>query len=109
MGARYKPNRHGVGELLRSKMIAGEMLARADDIRVAAIALSPVGTAAWDRHPGQYKASWRVSLRKRGGWRKDRAVARVWNSAPYSPFVEYGTERVTAHHVLLRAAQAGGG
>ncbi|MBQ1167296.1 HK97 gp10 family phage protein, partial [Streptomyces sp. A73] len=63
--------------------------------------------AAWDPHPGLYKASWHSTSTRRGGRRQDRAVATVWNSAPYARWVEYGTERVHAHHVLLRAAQAG--
>ncbi|MBQ1164996.1 HK97 gp10 family phage protein, partial [Streptomyces sp. A73] len=74
-----------------------EMLRRADVIKDAAATISPVGTAAWDPHPGLYKASWHSTRTRRGGRRKDRAVATVWNSAPYARWVEYGTERVHAH------------
>ncbi|MFE9382384.1 HK97 gp10 family phage protein [Streptomyces sp. NPDC007025] len=108
MAAKFKMSRKGVGELLRSRMVEVEMLRRADVIKDAAAGISPVGTAAWDPHPGLYKASWHSTSTRRGGRRKDRAVATVWNSAPYARWVEYGTERVHAHHVLLRAAQAGG-
>ena len=106
--ARFKMKRRGVGQLLRSDMIQAEMLRRAEAIKATAISISPVGTAAWDRHPGMYKESWHATSRKRGGRNKDRAVGLVWNSAPHARWVEYGTERVPAHHVLLRAAQAGG-
>lgn len=106
--ARFRMSRKGVGELLRSPQIEAEMLRRANVIKAAAVSISPVGTSAWDPHPGMYKASWHVSSTRRGGRRRDRAVATVWNSAPHARFVEYGTERVHAHHVLLRAAQAGG-
>lgn len=106
--ARFKMKRRGVGELLRSDMIEAEMLRRAEVIKAAAIGISPVGEPARDPHPGLYKDSWHATSHKRGGRRRDRAVAVTWNSAPYARWVEYGTERVPAHHVLLRAAQAGG-
>ncbi|WP_026220433.1 HK97 gp10 family phage protein [Wenjunlia vitaminophila] len=103
MATRFRMKRKGVGELLRSPMIEAEMRRRGEVIRDAAVAISPVGTAAWDLHPGLYKASWHVSTHRR----RDRAVAVVWNGTPYARWVEYGTERVPAHHVLLRAALAG--
>lgn len=106
--ARFKMSNNGVGQLLRSPMVQAEMLRRADVIKVVAEAISPVGQAAWDPHPGLYKESWHTTSHSRGGRRRDRAVAVVWNSAPYARWVEYGTDRVPAHHVLLRAARAGG-
>lgn len=110
MAAKFKMSRKGVGQLLRSDMVKAEMLRRAEVIKDAAVGISPVGTSSWDPlyRPGHYKASWHTSSTSRGGRRKDRAVAKVWNSAYYARWVEYGTERVHAHHVLLRAAQAGG-
>lgn len=107
MAARFKLKPKGVGELLRSEMIRAEMVRRAETIRSTAVALSPVG-GAQDPHPGHYKASWEVDSTSRGGRRRDRAVAYVRNTAYYARWVEYGTERVLAHHVLLRAAQSGG-
>ena len=106
---RFRLNTRGVGELLRSPMIEAEMLRRAEAIRDAAVAISPVGTAAWDPHPGLYKTSWTVTSTRTGGRRRDRATATVTNSAPYARWVEYGTERVPAHHVLLRATLTAGG
>lgn len=108
MSARFKLSRRGVGQLLRSEMIEAEMLRRANVIKSVAEAISPVGDAARDPHPGLYKSSWHVASHSRGGRRRDRAVGLVWNSSPHARYVEYGTERVRAHHVLLRAAQAGG-
>ncbi|TVL89740.1 hypothetical protein CD790_25410 [Streptomyces sp. SAJ15] len=108
MAARVKTSHKGVGQLLRSPMVEAEMLRRANVIKGVAESISPVGTAAWDPHPGLYKESWHTTSHKRGGRRRDRAVAVVWNSAPYARWVEYGTDRVRAHHVLLRAAVAGG-
>lgn len=108
MATRFRMSRKGVGQLLRSPMVEAEMLRRGETIKSVAVAISPVGTSARDTHPGQYKGSWHVSSTRRGGRRRDRAVATVSNSAYYARWVEYGTERVPAHHVLLRAAIVGG-
>lgn len=108
MAARFKLKRKGVGQLLRSDMIRTDLVRRAEDIKASAVALSPVGSSR-DPHPGQYKGAWEVSSTKRGGRRRDRAVAYVRNPTYYARWVEYGTERVPAHHVLLRAAASGGG
>lgn len=107
MAARFKMSRKGVGELLRSPGVQADMLRRAELIKSVAEAISPVGGPG-DPHPGAYKDSFRTSSRKRGGRRKDRATATVTNTSYYARWVEYGTERVHAHHVLLRAARAGG-
>ena len=104
MAARFRMSRRGVGQLLKSRMIQADMLHRAERIEDAAIALAPVGGPA-DPHPGRYKASFYVTTTARGGRRRDRATATVGNSAYYARWVEYGTERVPAHHVLLRAAR----
>lgn len=107
MAARFKMSKRGVGELLRSDSVETEMLRRANIIKSVAESIAPVGGPS-DPHPGLYKASFHVTSHKRGGRRRDRAVAVVWNSAYYARWVEYGTEKVPAHHVMLRAAVAGG-
>lgn len=83
------------------------MLFRAEKIAAVAEAIAPVYLEGQNRE--HYKDSFRVTSTKRGGRRRDRATATVTNTAYYARWVEYGTERVPAHHVLLRAAQAGGG
>ncbi|MEV0917834.1 HK97 gp10 family phage protein [Streptomyces sp. NPDC049967] len=108
MPAKFKMSKKGVGQLLKAPMIEAEMLRRAEVIRAVAVSIAPVGTSARDATPGHYKASFEVSSTLRGGRRRDRATATVRNTAYYARWVEYGTERVRAHHVLLRAAQAGG-
>lgn len=110
MAARFKMSTRGVGQLLNSAMISGEMLRRAEIIKGVAEAISPVGGPG-DPHPGKYKLAWyaRVERKGVGRSRKKRPVGVVGNSAYYARWVEWGTERVPAHHVLLRAAQAGGG
>lgn len=109
MAARFKMSTRGVGQLLNSPEIAAEMLRRAEVIKGVAEAISPVGGPG-DPHPGQYKLSWYAKVERKpiGRSRKKRAVGVVGNRAYYARWVEYGTERVRAHHVLLRAAQAGG-
>ncbi|MCM8548888.1 HK97 gp10 family phage protein [Streptomyces sp. STCH 565 A] len=104
--ARFKMKRRGVGRLLRSPMVQAEMLRRAEVIKSVAVALSPVDIHS--ERPGRYKGSWTTSSRARGGRRRDRATATVRNGVYYARWVEYGTEKVRAHHVLLRAAQIGG-
>lgn len=108
MAARFRMKRKGVGELLRSEMIEAEMVRRGNVIKSAAEAIAPVYTGLRDPHPGLYKASVQVTSTRRGGRRRDRATATVTNTAFYARWVEYGTERVPAHHVMLRGAQAGG-
>ncbi|WP_306317206.1 MULTISPECIES: HK97 gp10 family phage protein [unclassified Streptomyces] len=105
MAARVKLKRKGVGEMLRMESMQAEMERRAEVIKSVAVAISPVYRGPTG---GRYKASWKVSSRKRGGVRKNRATATVRNNSYYARWVEYGTERVPAHHVLLRAAQVGG-
>lgn len=108
MPAKFKMSKKGVGRLLRSRMIQADMLHRAERIEDAAVAIAPVYAGTWKTTPGEYKASFTVTTTNRGGRRKDRATATVTNTAYYARWVEYGTEKVPAHHVLLRAAQAGG-
>lgn len=107
MAARFRIKRRGVGEMLRTPAMQAEMLRRAEVIKSIAQATSPVGGPD-DPHRGNYAASWETDSTSRGGRRRDRAVAYVRNTAYYARWVEYGTERVPAHHVLLRAAQMGG-
>jgi hypothetical protein len=105
MAARFRMKRTGVGEMLRMPGMQAEMLRRANVIKGIAQAASPVYSGP---QGGRYKASWETDSTPRGGRRRDRAVGYVRNTSYYARWVEYGTERVPAHHVLLRAAQSGG-
>lgn len=107
MSAKFKMSNRGVGQLLRSEMVEAEMLRRAEVIKGVAESIAPIGGPG-DPHPGHYEASFYTRSTRRGGRARDRAVAYVGNSAYYARWVEYGTEKVHAHHVLLRAALAGG-
>lgn len=106
VAARFKVKRKGIGQMLRMPGMQAEMLRRAEVIKSVAVSLSPVDERSPD--PGHYKRSWETDSTSRGGRRRDRAVGYVRNTAYYARWVEYGTEKVNAHHVLLRAAQLGG-
>jgi hypothetical protein len=106
VAARFKVKRKGIGQMLRMPGMQAEMLRRAEVIKGVAVSLSPVDERSPD--PGHYKRSWETDSTNRGGRRRDRAVATVRNTAYYARWVEYGTEKVAAHHVLLRAAAIGG-
>ncbi|MCY0962608.1 HK97 gp10 family phage protein [Streptomyces sp. H27-H5] len=109
MAARFRMSTRGVGQLLNSPMIAGEMLRRAELIKGVAQAISPVGGPG-DPHMGAYKTAWSAKVERKAIGRsgKKRPVGVVSNSSYYARWVEYGTEKVHAHHVLLRAASVGG-
>ncbi|MFF7329643.1 HK97 gp10 family phage protein [Streptomyces sp. NPDC008150] len=106
MATKFKMKSRGIGQMLRMPGMQAEMLRRAEVIKGVAVGLSPVYEAG--PHPGHYKASWQASSTRRGGYSKDRAAGIVRNTAYYAWRVEYGTEKVRAHHVLLRAARLGG-
>ncbi|MFD4921143.1 HK97 gp10 family phage protein [Streptomyces goshikiensis] len=110
MAAKFKMSTRGVGQMLNSPWMGGEILRRAEAIKTAAEVLSPVGGPG-DPHPGKYKGSWYAKVQRKpvGRSQKKRPVGVVGNRSYYARWVEYGTERVPAHHVLLRAARAGGG
>ncbi|MGW0905039.1 HK97 gp10 family phage protein [Streptomyces sp. NPDC002853] len=106
MGARFKMSRKGVGQMLRMPTMQAEMLRRAEVIKDVAVGMSPVDEGG--PHPGHYKSSWETDSTRRGGRNRDRAAGYVRNTSYYARWVEYGTEKVPAHHVLLRAASIGG-
>jgi len=106
MAAKFKVKRKGIGQMLRMPGMQAEMLRRAEVIKGVAVGISPVDPHS--PHPGHYKESWETDSTARGGRRRDRAVGYVRNTSYYARWVEYGTEKVRAHHVLLRAAQIGG-
>lgn len=106
MGATFHASYEGIGELLRSPMMEAEMRRRAEKIKPAAESAAPIGDPATDTHPGRYKASFRVVSGRAGGVKGDRAFGRVLNDAPEAFYVEWGTSRQPARHVLLNAAAA---
>jgi hypothetical protein len=102
----FTANRAGIGALLRSDGMVAAMEQHAERIAATARATAPVGDAAHDSHPGEYRDSIVVTSTKSGGSDGRRAAASVVATAPYSRWVEYGngTESGPAHHTIARAA-----
>ncbi len=97
----------GVETLLRSPKMIAQMRVRARKIKTRAIAISPVGKRSYvdahgNQHPGHYKASWHY----RSGLKDGKAWARVYNTAHYSAFLEWGTRYMRRHKVLARAVDS---
>lgn len=60
-------------------------------------------------HPGRYRDAFEVESGTHGGIHGDRAYATLRNTAPEAVYVEFGTERQDAEHVLTRALDVMGG
>lgn len=105
--ATVKLSYDGIGEMLSSPAMQREMKRRADKIKDAAEAASPVGGAG-DPHPGRYKASFSSSsgIRPKGAGRTRRAVGQVVNDSPEVYYVEYGTKTTPRHRTLGTAMDA---
>jgi hypothetical protein len=104
--ARFNPSYTGMGELLSSPGMVSAMRDRAEKIKTAAEATSPVGPLSDDERT-RYRDSWEVEA----GVREEpsrRAYATVKNETPYSAAIEFGNGRtskktIEAHYVLTRA------
>ena len=103
--ATFRLDKAGVAALLKSDGMKAGMLERAERIGARARQIAPVGNAASDPHPGEYRDSITVSSTNTGGAKGDRAAAYVTAEADHARFVEYQVdEDGVAHHTMLRAA-----
>lgn len=100
-GTRFRASYGGIGKMIRSPQMQAEMRRRAEKVKAAAEAASPIES-------GEYKGSFRVTSGARGGLKKDRAYGRVTNTSSHAFYVEYGNSKVSAHHTLRRALRAAG-
>ncbi|MGZ4621459.1 MAG: hypothetical protein ACXVGF_04780 [Blastococcus sp.] len=98
---KFNPSYVGLGELLASPEMQAHMRSRADKIRDAAEAISPIGPEN-DPHRGEYKASWEVDSGVRDTPTR-RAYARVTNPVDYAASVEFGNGRMQGQYTLTRA------
>ena len=94
----------GIEAMLRAPQMIGAMRVRAARVKRRAQEISNVDVRVYvdkhgNQHPGFYKRSWHY----RSGIKNGRAYARVWNSAPYAGFLEFGTRYMRAYRVLGRA------
>jgi len=94
----------GIQAMLRSPKMINEMRKRARRVKSRAIRISPVRKTDLHRlpAPGHYKRSWHY----RTGVRNGRAWARVYNTAHYAAYLEFGTRYMKAQRVLSRATNA---
>jgi len=103
--AKFTLDKKGVGLLLKSDGMRAAMRERAERIAARARAIAPVGDAASDPHPGEYRDSITVADTTTGGARGDRAAASATAAAPHARLVEYQPDRNgQAHHTMYRAA-----
>jgi hypothetical protein len=105
MASKFRGDYSGIGEMIRSPEMVRVMENLAGKIKAEAEATAPVGDPKRDRHSGRYRASFSVSSGSDGGFRKNRAYGRVTNISPEAFYVEYGTSKIPARHILLNAAK----
>lgn len=94
---RIRVHRSGVRAMLQQPFMLREVERRAERVQWVAQQIAPVRT-------GRYRASIAVS----SGTRPSGVYARVTAHAPYSYFIERGTRKMRAQHVLARALKAAG-
>lgn len=102
MPARFDSSYSGIGELLNSDLIVDVMRQIAEKAMALAVARAPVGIED-DSHRGRYKASFEVEVKRHGGVKGDRAEGTLRNFAPEAFYVEKGTSKQRAHHIVLRS------
>lgn len=86
--------------VLNAPWMVEEMRSRAEAGKAFAVSVAP------DAPPyGEgYIASFEVESGTGGGVHHDRAYAELRNTDDAARYIEFGTERTHAHHVLTRAA-----
>lgn len=84
---KYRANFSGTRKIMTSPEMAEIMRKRAESAKTTAEAIAP-------RDSGDYAGAFKVRVVRRGGPRKNRAEARLYNDVPYADDVE------RRHHVL---------
>lgn len=78
---RYQKDIAGTRKIMTSQEMADLMRERAELGKSAAEAYAPEDS-------GDYKAAFKIEVKRRGGPRNNRAEARLYNSVPYAKDVE---------------------
>jgi hypothetical protein len=105
-GPKYRLDRAGLQEhLLNAPFMVEEMRRRAELGKEYAISVAPDAPPLGEG----YIASFEVEAGTHGGIHHDRAHATLRNSDDAAVYVEFGTERTQAQHVLLSAMDVMGG
>lgn len=100
---RFRASYAGIGEVLTSDGVRGDLHARAERVKAAAVADAPYDEHSTDG--SHYRDSFSVSSGVREG-RSRRAYGRVENTDPAAFYIEFGTKHTPAHHTLTRALDA---
>lgn len=96
----YTPHFAETGALMRSKGVQ-EVLRRAAEKGVAfAVSISPEPPGKSGEATGEYRNSFRISTKARGGVNEDRAEATITNTSPHASHVEWQD----GLHVLAKTA-----
>lgn len=106
--ATFTPDRRGIGQILVADEIRAVLDAKADEVRLMAIAIAPRDVHDTD---GEYYVD---HFRTESGTQRrktTRAYADVLNDHPAAVSIEYGTgdpkgSRTPAHHTLLHAVES---
>lgn len=108
--SKYTGRYSGIGAMLSRPWLQAPCVARAEELKSLAQATAPVGDPTEDAHPGLYKASFDVApIYKNVPFRgkpRQRASARVMNTAPHAWRVEHGDGRVPRYAPLQKAVDA---
>jgi hypothetical protein len=95
MGSKFTLDPAGVGEMLKSAAMQAEMHRRAERGKDFAEGVAPYDPA----NATHYRDAFKVEDRPRD----DRACAALVNDDGAAFYIEYGTSKTPAHHVLHRA------
>ncbi len=100
----FNADYEGIGEMLTSDFMQGEMRRRAENVAELARATAPVGPED-DPHRGLYRDSFVVSSGIQDRETR-RAYGQVTNDAPYAIDLEYGTSATPKFRTLGKALDA---
>lgn len=102
----YKGNFRGIGLMLQRPGMRKVVVQKAAEMLPVAQRLSPVGTPPNDKHPGQYRSSFRIEYGEKPvewrGVKRVRPYGRLVNTAPYAMDVEFGNKRYAGHAPLRK-------
>lgn len=96
----FKASYKGIGQMLNSDFIQDAMVDRAEQVKAYAISISPQGDT------GRYRESFKIYRNRVLASGGIRAIARLYNEAPYAAAVEYGTRRKPRGERILGKAVA---
>jgi hypothetical protein len=108
--SKYTGRYSGIGKMLTRPWLQAPCVAAAEKLMSAAQAVSPTGDPEEDKHPGLYRAGFEVRAIYKNvpfhGKPRQRASARLINTAGHAWRVEHGDGRVPRYAPLQKAIDA---